>query len=1162
MRFKVLMIAVLLFATFFPLVDGVDPDNGEGISASAVEFRTPSRDPGIATIFDILELPENVIYKRSFSVTGELLRDNNGNGERDAGDTLIPNATVNVLWNENTAIVVDRDLVTNETSEENPGRFTTHLSANHVPGFQAIDLTLSFWGQFSNETGDLYGLTESQYSKLIALEYGEDDDGDGSVDEEMLNGIDDDGDFRIDEDVDAYLVTDPVQLVRTVDILHLTELTVNLESDDIELGHPQDGLVSISGQLKDTSETGNDMGTKVLGVYFGDELVDEIEARSSPGNPGARFSYSFAPHNDTPAGDYELKIIFDPDMNETNRFFNATDDMQMVRVYRPLQVVFHDIPEGFNQVYVKHGFDVYINLSIVDRLLYNDGTMQGPLLDLNGNDYDGLYTFNVQWGEPGNSYHITYKGMVIRNESGYFSLRMEYNPARMPIGLMPVMIVSTFNLGSIDPPIYYSNLEGDEYASTTFNIMGDTEIRVWTDQNQNDIDDFRETDKTGELREIYITRTQYESKTGVVQNWNVARIRGQLVDLSQSSDERTVGVPGKEIRMIWNLGDASEFSPEPAITDLEGLFAFDIEIDEDHEIGPVPIRVVYDADLTKGSYASSSFLQTNGTNISVVAATDLSHNIEGGGYQKGEDISISGKLIDDHGDAMAGREIEVYLLHGDEYQPGEPVRSDTVDRLAGTATTDDSGNFRYELNIGESMDVGKYWLYAIFRGSEEYPGDGSLRYQAGDAYAGSVVQPVPVYVISEILIDVNESKMNYTRESGGSIEGWILEVSGDSLIPINPAGNSVQAYLIQGEDQVYLGDNSQFGPNSSFKFVVGRISDKFEKGEITIMLKFNPGNNIDGVSLYKEKISNFTGYVWERSWIKEIEFGPQDDYDRQDGKPDILEWNISSLRFSFQLLDGEGAAKSGPPIPGQPIWFNITMLSFKNSNLLTTDEDGRIFMEFTTNLTDTETGEVFKIPEGWSRSDLNISVFFPGGAYARSSELIYRCTFRVLVPDEEVIDDEDESGEKGISPIIIAGIIVVVLLILIGIIVAVFLVLRGKEEPEEERIKFEDVIHETLLKLEGLQPYHETMMKAISDMSDSLGMVSALDDYGNVSQEFKEKLLEKVEGNEEILEEIVLMIEDSERDHSLMEDLSRKRAILWLKQIEEEVFQKEAGKEL
>jgi hypothetical protein len=40
-----------------------------------------------------------------------------------------------------------------------------------------------------------------------------------------------------------------------------------------------------------------------------------------------------------------------------------------------------------------------------------------------------------------------------------------------------------------------------------------------------------------------------------------------------------------------------------------------------------------------------------------------------------------------------------------------------------------------------------------------------------------------------------------------------------------------------------------------------------------------------------------------------------------------------------------------------------------------------------------------------------------------------------------------------------------------------------------------------------------------------------------------------------------LMIEDSERDHSLMEDMSRKRAILWLKQIEEEVFEIKPGED-
>ena len=138
---------------------------------------------------------------------------------------------------------------------------------------------------------------------------------------------------------------------------------------------------------------------------------------------------------------------------------------------------------------------------------------------------------------------------------------------------------------------------------------------------------------------------------------------------------------------------------------------------------------------------------------------------------------------------------------------------------------------------------------------------------------------------------------------------------------------------------------------------------------------------------------------------------------------------------------------------------------------------------------------------------------------------------------------------------IIIIIFIVILLIIAGIVGA-FLLMRSKEEPEEERIKFEDVIHETLEKLEGLQPYHETMMKSISDMTESLGLVSALDDYGNVTQEFKDTLLEEVKGNEEVQNEIVLMIEDSERDQSLLEDLSRKRAVLWLKQIEEEVFEK------
>lgn len=1156
MRLEMLVIAMLLLTPGLSLIDGTEYDQLDVSLENSGNFMSVSRDPSIKTLIDGIDIPESAIYKRTFTVTGELLRDNNGDGIRDAGDTVIPDATVNLLWNDNTAIIVDRDLVTDDIDETNPGRFSTDLSANHVPGQQAIDLELSFWGQFSNSTGDLYGMTEDLYNKLIMAVYGEDDDGDGSTDEEMLNGIDDDGDFRVDEDVDAYLVTDPIKMIRTIEILHLTQLSMALESNNIELGHSREGWIEISGQLKDSSITGTDMGEKTLAVYFDGELVEYIIAKSSSGNPGARYFYSFAPGNDTPPGDFEVKVMFDTSFNETNRFFNASEVSKMVRVYRPLEVIFHEEPEGYDQVYVPYGEDVYINMSIVDRLLYNDGITQGPLLDLGGNDYDGLYTFNIQWGEPGSSFHITYKGMVMRNESGYFSLKMDYIPTRMPIGRIPVMIVSTFNLGLSDPTIYYNNLEGDENSSTYFNIMGDTEIRLWTDQNQNNINDFSETDKSGNIREIYITRTPYTTKTGVVQNWNVSRIRGQLVDLTLTDEDDVVGVPGKTINFFWNFGRPSEYSPEePIVTDADGLFAVDVPITLYHSTGPVVVYANYSADLTKGSYGSSSYLQINGTNFSVMAVTDLSHNIEGGEYLKGEEIPISGSLLDDKGNGLSGREVEIYLLHVEDHEPGTVIYHDIGDRLVTTVITDSSGGYQYGLNIDSSIVVGKYWLYAIFRGSEEYPGDGSLRYEFDDAFVSSIVQPVPIYIQSDVVIRIDETKLNFTREAGGTIEGWVLEDQDNSMIPISTAGNSLQAYVEQGENSIYLGETTQFGVNSSFKFVIGRMSDKFQKGEISLRIVFIPGNIVDDIPLYSEMTGTFTGFIWDRSWIKEIEFGPQDTDELQDGKPDFLEWNISNLLFSFQLMNGEGAQKSGPPIAGQELWFNITMLSFKSSNLLVTDEDGKVSIEFTTNLTDTETGEPFSIPEGWKKADLNVTVSFGGGAYARPSELIYRCTFRVLVEDVPVDEEPEDSGKKGISPVIIIIIFIVILLIIAGIVGA-FLLMRSKEEPEEERIKFEDVIHETLEKLEGLQPYHETMMKSISDMTESLGLVSALDDYGNVTQEFKDTLLEEVKGNEEVQNEIVLMIEDSERDQSLLEDLSRKRAILWLKQIEEEVFEK------
>jgi hypothetical protein len=123
-------------------------------------------------------------------------------------------------------------------------------------------------------------------------------------------------------------------------------------------------------------------------------------------------------------------------------------------------------------------------------------------------------------------------------------------------------------------------------------------------------------------------------------------------------------------------------------------------------------------------------------------------------------------------------------------------------------------------------------------------------------------------------------------------------------------------------------------------------------------------------------------------------FGPKDRNDPPDGRPDLYEDHPEDWIFSYQVLEYHPGNNSNIPVPFAPVWLNITMGPYKNSTRAVTDPMGKVFFNFTSRFTDTETGLIF-IPGHpyYSFQNISFELNFEGeNGYAPSKRTKF-CTY-------------------------------------------------------------------------------------------------------------------------------------------------------------------------
>ncbi|MGA1793775.1 MAG: DUF4129 domain-containing protein [Thermoplasmatota archaeon] len=1011
------------------------------------EEKDPSRGAtNTSTLIYIQKAPKKVYFGDEIELEGLLLEDNNSDGERNSGDLPVTKEYVYLQWAEGTEVYFEADLMTEwDNQEENmtagkfsmPSKFLGNetnpvkLFAN-VTSIAAnpIELRLYYKGVWTINGAKFYNLTQEVYNTLWDKKIGEDDDGDApvlqgngvdddndgvvddgapgipkigwpeGVDEDTFdfdsqgNPIDTDGDGQIDEDPNAFIARKGYEKRLFVEIWHKTKTTVEIiGSDLIDVGD----TFTVRGTVEDTSYEFTNMGPKTMRLFWDGQPVAETTALPT-GNFFSEYEFTYRVPDTATAGPHQVTVEFSPGFNITNNYyFDPSNATATIHVRRPTKVIFDNVDPNYGVTWVYRGSTIWINGSIVDKLYFErDFVHEGPKLSINGVEYGNQYRFNVMWGDPIQPFAKLWTGQFIIDDNGTFSIEYDLPAGSQPLGPVMVMVETNFDESRYhDPLMYYSNSQN----STQFMVRARTELTIWIDQNKNGIDDETEQDQYGNPLRTFITRKEFRDANGKVYDWNVARVRGKLKDLSQSSGAIKVGVPNQQINFYWGFGKGWQKFIE-LVTDANGNFEVDIPIFANDALGPVPIRASFSSDYYTNYYDTSTYVDNDGQPFSIVSFTSLSVNASIA--VKGKDVRITGSLLDDRQVGIGNRTVNLYRLDRWDGNYNSLSAAGGLGTFIGTATTNSIGKYTFtEYTVEERMNVGSVWVVARFTGSQEFPyGLGGVRYLPNDAYMPIISTPDKLIITSETAI-VLETVPNYLVRNGEArITGKLLEsYRGRYDQTRGVAGQTVTAYLKQGEEVFKMGaTRTRSDPNlpefnGYFEIKTQNVPSKLTVGSVEVIVDFEPEISAEGVPLYQPSSNRTMAEIWSSTRVKEVYIGPVDRSEPQDGRIDLYEDHPEEWVFTYQVLEGSTEVTSGDPVTYGVVWLNITMGPYTNTTRALTDIRGRVHFNFTSRFTDTATGNPFNIPAEQDQANLTIQVNFVGKKGFTSSIKTRFCTY-------------------------------------------------------------------------------------------------------------------------------------------------------------------------
>lgn len=985
---------------------------------------------------------------------------------------------------------------------------------------------------------------------------GVDDDGDGiiddgypgitkvgnpeGVDEELMNGIDDDNDGLIDEDPYAFIARRGYEKRLYVEIWHKTQTTV-------ERDEPVHGVVdvgeefTISGTISDISYDQTQMNKKVMRMFWDGQPKVDTDARPSTSGYFSEYEFTFRVPSDAQAGPHVVTVEFSPGFDkEHNDYFDPSNATTIIYVRRPTMILFDDVDPNYKVTWVYRGSTIFINGSVVDKLLYErTGQREGPKLQIGTIDYGTKYRFNVMWGDPIQPFQKIWFGQFLVDDNGTFSIQYDLPAGSQPLGPVTVQVETNFEDNPyVDDKVYYTNSENE----TTFMVRSTTTLDLWIDQNKNDVDDEKEVDVNGDPLDTFITREEFMGPDGKIYDWNYARVRGVLKDMSQSSGSIVVGVPNQEVILYWGFGKTWQ-KTFTLLTDSHGAFEEDIPIGKTHALGPVPIRVTFSSEYFINYYDSSTYVDGDGMPFSVVSFTSM--NINASIAVKGKPISISGSLLDDRNVGIGNRTIRLYRL---ESWGGSTtsLKSDLASQgtLMGTAVTNSIGKFTFSDHIIEEIrTVGSVWVVAKFDGSEQFPyGLGGVRYLPNDAFMDTISVPVKMTITSETVIVLDMVPDVIVRNSEARITGKLMEMYRGKIINRGVGGQTVTAYLKQGEEIFKLGTGrTNKDPNlpefdGYFEIKTPNVEPQLVVGDVEIIVSFEPVVTQEGVALYQPSENKTTAEVWSSTRVKEIYFGPKDDDDPPDGLFDIYEERVDNLIFTFQVLEGGSSEFGGEPVTYGLVYLNISMGSYKNTTRAITDIRGRVHFNFTSKFKDSATGNYFQLQSDQKEDNITVEITFVGVQGFTSTSRTRLGTYHRY-----------EAPEPLPTPWLLIIFVILVILILGGI--ALFFFYRWIER--KRRLKsLKKIIKKAADQLEAGNPYSYIIFKAYQKLGAHLRRYGFMRRDADTFREFEDAVRSALPIDERSLDAFLDILEEARYSKHVIGENHKQKAIGCLRGVE------------
>jgi hypothetical protein len=673
-------------------------------------------------------------------------------------------------------------------------------------------------------------------------------------------------------------------------------------------------------------------------------------------------------------------------------------------------------------------------------------------------------------------------------------------------------------------------------------VRARTELTVWIDQNKNSINDENEQDQYGNPLNTFITRKEFTDANGKVYDWNYARIRGKLKDLSQSSGAIQVGVPNQEVVFFWGFGKTWQVRLT-LVTDANGNFEYDIPITPTHALGPVPIRATFSSDYYTNYYDSSTFADTDGQPFSVVSFTSLSVNASVA--VKGQNVRITGSLLDDRGVGIGNRSVNIYRLDRWDGNYNSLLSAGGLGAYIGSATTNSIGKFTLsEYVVEERMNVGSVWVVAKFSGSQEFPyGVGGIRYLPNDAFMPIISSPDKLIITSETAVVLETVPDYLVRNGEARITGKLLEsYRGRYDQTRGVAGQTVTAYLKQGEEVFKMGaTRTKSDPNlpefnGYFEIKTQNVPAKLTVGNVEVIVDFEPEISAEGVPLYQPSSNRTMAEVWSSTRVKEVYFGPEDISTPTDGRPDFYEDEPEDWVFTYQILEGSTEVTSGDPVTYGVVWLNITMGPYTNTTRALTDIRGRVHFNFTSRFTDTATGNTFTIPSGEKQSNLTLTVNFVGKqGYTHSGKTRF-CTYhRERVPPVDRIS--------------ILGLFLVIFILFLIAVVAMFFFYRYIERRRRLR-SLKKIIKKAADQLETGNPYSAVIFKAYQKMGAHLRRYGFMRRDADTFREFEDAVRAALPIDERSLDSFLDILEEARYSKHVIGAGHKDRAIDCLRGVE------------